>query len=90
LIKLNIGQIGELKGDNCMRPYLNINGDSNVEEYDPGTDYIDVKFKGAAKVYRYFYISAGQENVEQMKILAQRGTGLNSFIRRNVRTNYVR
>lgn len=73
-----------------MRPYLNIDGDSNVEAYEIGTDYIDVKFRGTMKVYRYSYISAGQENVEQMKTLAQRGTGLNSFIMRNVRTNYVR
>ena len=73
-----------------MHPYLNIDGDSNVEVYEIGADYIDVKFKGTIKVYRYSYISAGRENVEQMKILAQRGTGLNSFIMRNVRIKYVR
>lgn len=73
-----------------MRPYLNIDGDSNVEAYETGANYIDVEFKGTTKVYRYSYQSAGRENVEQMKILAQRGTGLNSFIMRNVRTKYER
>jgi len=73
-----------------MRPYLNTDGDSNVEAYETGANYIDVKFKGATKISRYSYISAGRENIEQMKILAQRGTGLNSFIMRNVRTKYER
>lgn len=73
-----------------MRPYVNTDGDSNVEAYEIGANYIEVKFKGKAKVYRYSYISTGRENVEQMKILAQRGTGLNSFIMRNVRTRYER
>lgn len=73
-----------------MQRYLNVDGDSNVEAYNIGIDYIDVKFFGTARIYQYSYSSAGQENVEVMKQLAQTGNGLNSFIMRNVRTKYER
>lgn len=71
-----------------MQRYLNINGDSNVEEYDVGLDYIKVKFNGTVKIYQYSYQKAGRENVETMKVLARSGAGLNSFINRNVRKLY--
>jgi hypothetical protein len=71
-----------------MIPYKDIDGDSGVICYEFGRDYIDVQFKNTLKVYRYSYLSAGVENVEHMKILAQRGNGLNSFIMRNVRNLY--
>ena len=73
-----------------MQRYLNVDGDSNVEAYESSSTYIDVKFYGTAKVYRYSYLSAGQDNVETMKRLAHSGTGLNSFIMRNVRTKFER
>ena len=68
-----------------MKKYLNINGDSNVKCYEIGTDYIDVIFNGTDKKYRYSYNSAGKENVENMKKLAEIGNGLNSFININVK-----
>ena len=71
-----------------MQRYKDLNHDSNVEAYTIGPDYIDVKFKGTAKVYRYSYQSAGREHVENMKVLAERGDGLNSYIMRNVKYNY--
>lgn len=73
-----------------MQRYLDIDGDSNVEAYDIGPDYIRVKFFGTAKIYQYSYQSAGRENVETMKGLAKNGDGLNSFINRNVKYLYVR
>jgi len=39
-------------------------------------------------VYTYSYDSAGEDNVEQMKQLAQSGSGLNSFILSNVKDDY--
>ena len=45
-------------------------------------------FFGTAKTYRYSYASAGEHHVEQMKVLAQNGCGLNSYIMRNVRFSY--
>ena len=73
-----------------MNVYLDINGDSGVSAYEIGEDSIKVKFKGTAKIYVYSYTSAGKENVEHMKKLAQSGDGLNSFINLNVKYKYVR
>lgn len=73
-----------------MRQYLDVDRDSGVAEYEIGLDYIDVKFKSSVKVYRYSYRSAGMENVEEMKVLAKSGNGLNAFITRNVRDKYER
>lgn len=73
-----------------LQIYQNTNGNSNVSAFEIGTNYIDVKFNGTAKIYRYSYEIAGAENVEVMKALAKQGYGLNSFIMRNVRTLYDR
>lgn len=73
-----------------MTRYINRNGNSNIEAYEIGYDYIDVKFFGIYKIYRYSYNSAGKDNVEEAKLLARQGYGLNSFIMRRMRTLYVR
>ena len=74
------------KGEN----YRNIGGNSNVNSYAIGDTYIDVLFYGTPRVYRYSYKSAGVENVENMKVLAEQGYGLNSFINRYVKYKYER
>ncbi len=71
-----------------MQSYKDINHDSNVEAYSIGPDHIEVKFKETTRTYRYSYRSAGREHVEQMKILAERGDGLNSYIMRHVKYSY--
>lgn len=73
-----------------MQIYQNNGGRSNVEAFEIGQNYILVKFHGTSKLYRYSYSSAGIENVEAMKRLAVQGSGLNSFIMKNVRTKYER
>lgn len=73
-----------------MVPYLDIDGDSGVLSYEFGADYIDVQFKKTLKIYRYSYNSAGKNNVDTMKELAQNGNGLNAFINKNVRNLYVK
>lgn len=72
-----------------MTKYLNINNDSGIEAYEINVDRISVKFKDSS-VYVYSYQSAGKENIERMKKLAQSGDGLNSFINLNVKYKYVR
>jgi hypothetical protein len=72
-----------------MVMYKNSNGDSGVRSYEIGVDYIDVQFS-TGKIYRYSYQSAGKQNIEQMKRLAQSGSGLNSFINTKVRNLYVK
>lgn len=68
-----------------MEKYKDINGDSGVEGYIIGEDYIVVKFTKTAKTYKYSYSSAGTSNVEKMKVLARKGDGLNAFINTNVK-----
>jgi hypothetical protein len=62
-----------------MQPYRNITGSSGVTAYEIGEDFITIEFSDGS-VYRYTYASAGQENVERMKGLAEAGQGLNTFI----------
>lgn len=71
-----------------MTRYANLNGNSNVEAYDIGSNFIAVKFYGTKKIYRYTYASAGRMNVEQAKKLAKSGRGLNSFIMNFMRYSY--
>ena len=71
-----------------MQPYRNVNGNSNVEAYKIGDNYIEVKFRGTAKIYCYSYNSAGMVHVEKMKELAEQGHGLNSYIMKNARFGY--
>lgn len=51
---------------------------SGVTHYEIGSDYIDLKFKGKLKIYRY-YVSY---QVEAMKSFALAGRGLNTYINR--------
>jgi hypothetical protein len=71
-----------------MEKYKNLGGDSDVNRYEIGNDSIKVQFNDGS-IYLYNYQSAGQSKIEQMKVLAQAGTGLNSFIMRNVRKAYA-
>lgn len=70
-----------------MAVYGNISGNSNIAGYNIGEDYISVMFNNGS-VYNYTYESAGQENVDQMKLLAQTGSGLGSFIHNNAKDLY--
>lgn len=72
-----------------MERYRNLGGDSGVFACEIGSDFIRVQFSDGA-VYLYTYVSAGSQNIEQMKKLARRGQGLNSFVNRVVRKAYAR
>ena len=71
-----------------MERYKDLDCDSNILAYEPGDDFIKVEFADGS-VYLYTYLSAGSQNIEEMKRLASRGDGLNSFISRHVRKNYA-
>lgn len=73
-----------------MEQYKNLNGDSGISHYEIGEDYIIVKFFTTPKPYKYSYNSAGMAHIEYMKVLAINGTGLNSYIKRNVNSLYER
>lgn len=70
-----------------MISYKNLGGNSNILGYEIGLTYIDVKF-GNGLIYRFSNRSAGINNVNQMKILAEKGFGLNGFIKKNCNTKY--
>lgn len=72
-----------------MERYRDIDGDSSVAEYENGPDFIRVQFNSGS-IYLYTYASAGAQNIEQMKKLAEAGDGLSAFINKNVRKGYER
>jgi len=72
-----------------MKRYANKGGNSNVFAYEYGSDYITIQF-GSGSPYTYSYSSAGKENIERMKQLADAGQGLNSYVMRYVKKLYVR
>jgi hypothetical protein len=72
-----------------MVTYRNLGGDSNVRAFEIGSDSITVQF-GDGSFYLYTYRSAGQGNIEQMKVLAMAGRGLNSFIMLHAKYGYER
>lgn len=73
-----------------MQKYMNLGGDSGVEGFEIGKDYIKVKFFTTPKIYMYSYESAGIEKVEHMKQYALCGQGLNEYINRYARFDYVK
>ncbi len=70
-----------------MERYKNLGKNSGVAAYEIGDDSITVQFSTGA-VYIYTYRSAGNTNIEKMKLLAFAGKGLNSFINTKVRKGY--
>lgn len=72
-----------------MIPYADTDRDSGVEAFRFTDESIVVKFKtGSTQFYEYTNASAGSSNVEHMKVLAETGDGLNSFINTTVRNSY--
>ncbi|MEB2787275.1 hypothetical protein [Algoriphagus persicinus] len=71
-----------------MERYKNSGGVSGVSAYEIGSNYIIVKFSGTTRTYRYSYRKAGQKHVENLKRLAQSGSGLNSYINNYVKNLY--
>ncbi len=72
-----------------MNNYKNLSGGSGITQYQIEQTEIAIEFKGG-KVYRWSYESAGRSNIEQMKAYAVAGSGLNSFIMKNVKSLYVK
>lgn len=72
-----------------MEPYLNLNGNSNIESYLIDIDSITVKFKSGIQChYLYTDKNPGIDILQQMKIYAQQGHGLNSYISRVVKGRF--
>lgn len=70
-----------------MKRYKNLSGNSGVLAYEIEEKGILVKFVDGS-TYRYTYKTAGKENIEQMKKLAEAGKGLSGYISKYVKDNY--
>lgn len=71
-----------------MENYKNLSHDSNIVKFQIGEDSIEIEFTDKSR-YLYTYKSTGRSLVEQMKKLALRGHGLNSFINQFVGKNFA-
>ncbi len=70
-----------------MVRYLNPN--SGIHAYQCGADFIRIRFADG-NTYLYTYESTGIDNIEQMKLLARLGQGLNTYINTTVRGKYAK
>ena len=74
-----------------MEPNRNLGGNSNVQSFEIGDNYIAVVFRGGGRLYRYSHLGgAGRFHMDNMKILAKSGRGLNSYIKTYVDKLYDR
>jgi hypothetical protein len=67
-----------------MKTYKNLSGKSTVASYELAKDFVTVSFTNQEK-FRYTNQSAGSANVKQMKVLAESGKGLGTFIEAKVK-----
>jgi hypothetical protein len=71
-----------------MTPYPNRSGTSGINAYEIHDTSIVVEFRHGG-TYVYDYNMPGREDVEAMKRLAERGSGLATYINRNVRKRFA-
>lgn len=71
-----------------MKVYSDLYRYSDVYGYEFDETSITIWFKGADKTYKYSYQKVGKYHVDNMKILAQKGDGLNEYINNHVRNAY--
>lgn len=73
-----------------MKRYSNRSGRSGVVAYDIGDDHIDIRFRNSDEVYRYDRETPGSRHIDNMKLLAEAGLGLSTYISRYVKDRYAR
>lgn len=74
-----------------MTPYRNLHGNSSVVSYEVTDDAIHVVFmSGKYRNYLYNHQNPGKSAVERMKLLANQGYGLNSYISTIIKKNYAK
>lgn len=73
-----------------MEEYKNLSGNSGVEKFLVGADFIKIRFKNMAKIYVYSHTKPGATHVEKMKELAEAGRGLSTYVSQKIKKNYYR
>lgn len=72
-----------------MLRYRNLDGHSGVVAYASGEGWIRIRFVGG-QTYEYTDAATGPEHVRNMRMLAQAGEGLATYVSRFVREAYAR
>lgn len=72
-----------------MERYRDLSGNSGVDAYESGPDWIRLRFKHGG-TYLYNHIRPGPTDVARMKELACSGNGLATYINQHVRGAYAR
>lgn len=70
-----------------MQRYRGADRDSGIDAYEDGANYLRVRFIHGG-TYLYTYRSAGKRHIDNMKMLARRGKGLNTCINDHVREHF--
>jgi hypothetical protein len=74
-----------------MQPYLNLSKNSNIISYEIAESSICVVFNSSYyRTYFYDYNCPGKEHVDNMKSLAIQGESLNTYIVKEVKTNFAK
>lgn len=74
-----------------MVAYQNKKGNSGITHYEIGKDFISVKYQGSTGTYVYRNGRVGKHHVDRMKVLAEQGCGLSTYISQHpvVREGYI-
>lgn len=70
-----------------MLRYEGASDNSGVVAYQPGADFIQLKFRDGRR-YIYSYRCPGPKDVEAMKGLATAGKGLTTYVNKYVRDRF--
>lgn len=70
-----------------VTPYKNLSGNSGITAYQIAGDRITLQFNNG-HTYVYTYHTPGRDAVEAMKILAEKGIGLSTYISKVIRGRY--
>ena len=72
-----------------FRNYKNLGGATTVTKYEIAKDAMTIRFSDGT-AYRWTNQSAGPENISKMKVLAQAGKGLGTFVEKTVKETYIK
>jgi len=72
-----------------MPRYRNLDGHSGVLRYETTPESITLTFVDGDR-YEYTHVRPGRPAVERMKVLAESGRGLSTYVARHVRDRYAR
>ena len=70
-----------------LKKYKGISGNNGITSYEILDRGIVLEFR-YKDLYLYDYTRPGKKHVEQMKILAEVGKGLTTYVNQKVRDNY--